>query len=123
MISIISTESLEDDTRHMAVEFMIVLCERAPGMMRKQGGYVSQLFQLALRMSTDVSLDTPEELVKWASFLRSRDFMHSHLHSLALPRVKTKTRTRKTRPLRMRTSVRKHSTVFPSLSVRPFLVD
>ncbi|EPS59891.1 hypothetical protein M569_14914, partial [Genlisea aurea] len=60
MLQIAEAESLEEGTRHMAVEFVITLAEareRAPGMMRKVPQFVSRIFAILMRMLLDLEDD------------------------------------------------------------------
>ncbi|XVE70336.1 hypothetical protein DITRI_Ditri10aG0064300 [Diplodiscus trichospermus] len=60
MLQIAEAESLEEGTRHLAVEFVITLAEareRAPGMMRKFPQFISRLFAILMRMLLDVEDD------------------------------------------------------------------
>lgn len=63
MLQIAEAESLEEGTRHLAIEFVITLAEareRAPGMMRKLPQFISRLFAILMKMLLDV-----EDDVKW----------------------------------------------------------
>ncbi|KAJ0612350.1 putative armadillo-like helical, TOG domain, importin beta family [Helianthus annuus] len=54
---IAEAETLEEGTRHLAIEFVITLAEareRAPGMMRKLPQFVSRLFAILMRMLLDI---------------------------------------------------------------------
>lgn len=60
MLQIGEAESLEEGTRHLAIEFVITLAEareRAPGMMRKLPQFISRLFAILMKMLTDVEDD------------------------------------------------------------------
>ncbi|EXC34494.1 hypothetical protein L484_019091 [Morus notabilis] len=60
MLQIAEAESLEEGTRHLAIEFVITLAEareRAPGMMRKLPQFISRLFAILMRMLLDVEDD------------------------------------------------------------------
>ncbi|XP_057781116.1 uncharacterized protein LOC130999574 [Salvia miltiorrhiza] len=60
MLQIAEAESLEEGTRHLAIEFVITLAEareRAPGMMRKLPQFISRLFAILMKMLTDVEDD------------------------------------------------------------------
>ncbi|GAV83604.1 HEAT domain-containing protein/DUF577 domain-containing protein/HEAT_2 domain-containing protein [Cephalotus follicularis] len=60
MLQIAEAETLEEGTRHLAVEFVITLAEareRAPGMMRKLPQFISRLFAILMRMLLDVEDD------------------------------------------------------------------
>ncbi|CAH1423422.1 unnamed protein product [Lactuca virosa] len=57
MLQIVEADTLEEGTRHLAIEFMITLAEareRAPGMMRKLPQFISRLFCILLQMLLDV---------------------------------------------------------------------
>ncbi|CAI9290298.1 unnamed protein product [Lactuca saligna] len=57
MLQIAEAETLEEGTRHLAIEFVITLAEareRAPGMMRKLPQFISRLFCILLQMLLDV---------------------------------------------------------------------
>lgn len=63
MLQIAEAESLEEGTRHLAIEFVITLAEareRAPGMMRKLPQFISRLFAILMKMLLDL-----EDDVKW----------------------------------------------------------
>ncbi|KAF2288178.1 hypothetical protein GH714_004837 [Hevea brasiliensis] len=60
MLQIAEAESLEEGTRHLAVEFVITLAEareRAPGMMRKFPQFVHSLFMVLMKMLLDIEDD------------------------------------------------------------------
>ena len=60
MLQIAEAESLEEGTRHLAIEFVITLAEareRAPGMMRKLPQFIRRLFGLLMNMLLDVEDD------------------------------------------------------------------
>ncbi|RVW48730.1 Importin-5 [Vitis vinifera] len=60
MLQIAEAESLEEGTRHLAVEFVITLAEareRAPGMMRKLPQFISRLFVILMKMLLDIEDD------------------------------------------------------------------
>ncbi|KAG9153955.1 hypothetical protein Leryth_000484 [Lithospermum erythrorhizon] len=60
MLQIGEAESLEEGTRHLAIEFVITLAEareRAPGMMRKLPQFISRLFSILMKMLLDVEDD------------------------------------------------------------------
>ncbi|KAF2314558.1 hypothetical protein GH714_027565 [Hevea brasiliensis] len=60
MLQIGEAESLEEGTRHLAIEFVITLAEareRAPGMMRKLPQFISRLFAILMRMLLDIEDD------------------------------------------------------------------
>ncbi|XP_057956475.1 uncharacterized protein LOC131149758 [Malania oleifera] len=60
MLQIAEAESLEEGTRHLAIEFVITLAEareRAPGMMRKLPQFISRLFAILMKMLLDVEDD------------------------------------------------------------------
>ncbi|KAL4591289.1 hypothetical protein LXL04_004247 [Taraxacum kok-saghyz] len=57
MLQIAEAETLEEGTRHLAIEFVITLAEareRAPGMMRKLPQFISRLFSILMQMLLDV---------------------------------------------------------------------
>ena len=57
MLQIAEAESLEEGTRHLAVEFVITLAEareRAPGMMRKMPQFIQRLFAILMKMLLDI---------------------------------------------------------------------
>nr|GEW73970.1 importin-5-like [Tanacetum cinerariifolium] len=57
MLQIAEAGSLEEGTRHLAIEFVITLAEareRAPGMMRKLPQFISRLFAILMRMLLDI---------------------------------------------------------------------
>ncbi|KAK9272999.1 hypothetical protein L1049_017806 [Liquidambar formosana] len=60
MLQIAEAESLEEGTRHLAIEFVITLSEareRAPGMMRKLPQFISRLFAILMKMLLDIEDD------------------------------------------------------------------
>ncbi|CAI0440606.1 unnamed protein product [Linum tenue] len=60
MLQIAEAQSLEEGTRHLAIEFVITLAEareRAPGMMRKLPQFISRLFAILMNMLLDVEDD------------------------------------------------------------------
>ncbi|PQQ18988.1 importin-5-like [Prunus yedoensis var. nudiflora] len=62
MLQIAEAESLEEGTRHLAIEFVITLAEareRAPGMMRKLPQFIQRLFAILMNMLLDIE-DEPE---------------------------------------------------------------
>lgn len=57
MLQIAEADSLEEGTRHLAVEFVITLAEareRAPGMMRKLPQFIGRLFAVLMKMLLDI---------------------------------------------------------------------
>ncbi|CAN1335991.1 Ipo5 [Linum perenne] len=55
-----AADSLEEGTRHLAIEFVITLAEareRAPGMMRKLPQFISRLFAILMNMLLDIEDD------------------------------------------------------------------
>ncbi|KAL9329415.1 hypothetical protein ACSQ67_004418 [Phaseolus vulgaris] len=65
MLQIAEAESLEEGTRHLAIEFVITLAEareRAPGMMRKLPQFISRLFAILMKMLLDI-----EDVPAWHS--------------------------------------------------------
>lgn len=57
MLHIAEAETLEEGTRHLAVEFVITLAEareRAPGMMRKLPQFIERLFAILMKMLLDI---------------------------------------------------------------------
>ncbi|XP_028790376.1 importin-5 [Neltuma alba] len=60
MLQIAEAESLEEGTRHLAIEFVITLAEareRAPGMMRKFPQFIRRLFAILMNMLLDIEDD------------------------------------------------------------------
>ncbi|KAK9169628.1 hypothetical protein Syun_001768 [Stephania yunnanensis] len=60
MLQIAEAESLEEGTRHLAIEFVITLAEareRAPGMMRKLPQFISRLFAILMKMLLHIEDD------------------------------------------------------------------
>ncbi|KAI4340588.1 hypothetical protein MLD38_025407 [Melastoma candidum] len=60
MLQIAEAESLEEGTKHLAIEFVITLAEsreRAPGMMRKLPQFISRLFAILMKMLLDIEDD------------------------------------------------------------------
>ncbi|XVE90185.1 hypothetical protein DITRI_Ditri20bG0058100 [Diplodiscus trichospermus] len=57
MLQIAEAESLEEGTRHLAVEFVVTLAEareRAPGMMRKLPQFIRRLFAVLMNLLVDI---------------------------------------------------------------------
>ncbi|KAK4791299.1 hypothetical protein SAY86_031712 [Trapa natans] len=57
MLQIAEAESLEEATRHLAIEFVITIAEareRAPGMMRKLPQFINRLFSILMKMLLDI---------------------------------------------------------------------
>ena len=60
MLQISKAKSVEENTRHLAIEFVITLAEareRAPGMMRKLPQFIQRLFAVLMNMLLDVEDD------------------------------------------------------------------
>nr|GEU75259.1 importin-5-like [Tanacetum cinerariifolium] len=60
MLQIAEAESLEEGTKHLAVEFVVTLAEareRAPGMIRKLPQFIKRLFEVLMKMLLDVEDD------------------------------------------------------------------
>ncbi|XP_040372293.1 importin-5 isoform X1 [Rosa chinensis] len=60
MLQIAEAASLEEGTRHLAIEFVITLAEareRAPGMMRKLPQFIHRLFAILMNMLLDLEDD------------------------------------------------------------------
>ncbi|KAL9274571.1 Importin-5-like protein [Drosera capensis] len=60
MLQIAEAGTLEEGTRHLAIEFVVTLAEareRAPGMMRKLPQFISRLFGVLMKMLEDVEDD------------------------------------------------------------------
>ncbi|XP_010535931.1 PREDICTED: importin-5-like [Tarenaya hassleriana] len=60
MLQIAEADSLEEGTRHLAVEFLVTLAEareRAPGMVRKLPQFISRLFAVLMKMLEDIEDD------------------------------------------------------------------
>lgn len=60
MLQIAEAETLEEGTRHLAIEFVITLAEareRAPGMMRKLPQFISRLFAILMNILLDIEDD------------------------------------------------------------------
>ncbi|KAI3747197.1 hypothetical protein L6452_09648 [Arctium lappa] len=60
MLQIPEAETLEEGTKHLAVEFVITLAEareRAPGMIRKLPQFIKRLFEIPVKMLLDVEDD------------------------------------------------------------------
>ncbi|KMS98771.1 hypothetical protein BVRB_3g068480 [Beta vulgaris subsp. vulgaris] len=60
MLQIAEAETLEEATRHLAIEFVITLTEareRAPGMMRKLPQFIQRLFGILMKMLLDIEDD------------------------------------------------------------------
>ncbi|KAF2535051.1 hypothetical protein F2Q68_00022330 [Brassica cretica] len=60
MLQIAEAESLEESTRHLAIEFLVTLAEareRAPGMVRKLPQFIDRLFAVLMKMLEDIEDD------------------------------------------------------------------
>ncbi|KAI3798367.1 hypothetical protein L1987_33641 [Smallanthus sonchifolius] len=60
MLQIAEAETLEEGTKHLALEFVITLAEareRAPGMIRKLPQFIKRLFEILMKMLLDVEDD------------------------------------------------------------------
>ncbi|TMW60449.1 hypothetical protein Poli38472_000491 [Pythium oligandrum] len=57
MLFIVSTQSLDDETRELALEFLLSLCENAGGMVRKAPVIVQSLVPLAIQLQCEVEDD------------------------------------------------------------------
>ncbi|KAL8201585.1 hypothetical protein R6Q57_010732 [Mikania cordata] len=60
MLQIAEAETLEEGTKHLALEFVITLAEareKAPGMMRKLPQFIKRLFEILMKMLLDVEDD------------------------------------------------------------------
>ena len=59
MLQIASADNLEEATRQLAAEFLVVLCEardKAPGMMRKLPAFSQSIFQIMLTFLLDIEV-------------------------------------------------------------------
>lgn len=59
MLQIATAEELEESTRQLAAEFLVVLCEardKAPGMMRKLPSFSQSIFQIMLTFLLDIEV-------------------------------------------------------------------
>ncbi|XP_010420796.1 PREDICTED: importin-5 [Camelina sativa] len=60
MLQIAEADSLEESTRHLAIEFLVTLAEareRAPGMVRKLPQFIDRLFAVLMKMLEDIEDD------------------------------------------------------------------
>ena len=60
MLQIAAEQNFEEGVRHLAVEFIVTLCEqreKAPGMMRKIPQYIGELCNILLKMLLDIEDD------------------------------------------------------------------
>ncbi|XP_073141083.1 uncharacterized protein [Henckelia pumila] len=60
MLQVAEAKSLEEGTRHLAIEFVITLAEardRAPGLMRKMPQFINRLFAILMNMLLEVEDD------------------------------------------------------------------
>ncbi|XP_075499694.1 uncharacterized protein LOC142538217 [Primulina tabacum] len=60
MLQVAEANSLEEGTRHLAIEFVITLAEardRAPGLMRKMPQFINRLFAILMKMLLEVEDD------------------------------------------------------------------
>ncbi|MFS8008671.1 putative TOG domain, importin beta family [Helianthus anomalus] len=60
MLQIAEAETLEEGTKHLALEFVVTLAEareRAPGMIRKLPQFIKRLFEILMKMLLDVEDD------------------------------------------------------------------
>ncbi|CAN8300728.1 unnamed protein product [Cochlearia groenlandica] len=61
MLQIAEADSLEESTRHLAVEFLVTLAEareRAPGMVRKLPQFIDRFFAVLMKMAEDIEDDS-----------------------------------------------------------------
>ena len=59
MLQFATAENLEEATRQLAAEFLVVLCEareKAPGMMRKLPTFSQSIFQIMLNFLLDIEV-------------------------------------------------------------------
>jgi hypothetical protein len=63
---VLTTQTLEDNTRQVALEFLVTLCESKPGMMRKVPNFIPSLVNMCLAMLLELEHDK-----EW--FTRSSD--------------------------------------------------
>eukprot|EP00002_Diphylleia_rotans_P019939 TRINITY_DN385_c0_g1_i1.p1 TRINITY_DN385_c0_g1~~TRINITY_DN385_c0_g1_i1.p1 ORF type:complete len:1092 (-),score=290.69 TRINITY_DN385_c0_g1_i1:178-3453(-) len=61
MLGIAMSTTLEDETRHLALEFLVSLAEKAPAMIRKFPGYVQKVLPVAFAFM----LPDEEDLAEW----------------------------------------------------------
>ncbi|CAN8252385.1 unnamed protein product [Cochlearia groenlandica] len=55
MLEIAEADSLEESTRHLAIEFLVTLAEeRAPGMVRKLPQFIDRLYVVLMKMLEDI---------------------------------------------------------------------
>lgn len=62
MLQIAEAGTLEEGTRHLAIEFVITIAEareRAPVMMRKLPQFITRLFSILMNMLLDIE-DVPK---------------------------------------------------------------
>ena len=57
MAKIITTQSLDDNTRQVALEFLVTICETKPGMMRKIPNFVPSLMNICMALLLEVEDD------------------------------------------------------------------
>ena len=57
MCQISSTSTVEDGTRHLAVELLVTLSERASPMIRKYGKFVEQVYPACWSLMVDIEDD------------------------------------------------------------------
>ena len=63
MLQFATAENLEEATRQLAAEFLVVLCEareKAPGMMRKLPTFSQSIFQIMLNFLLDIEVLQPD---------------------------------------------------------------
>uniref|UniRef100_A0A7S0LEM7 TOG domain-containing protein n=1 Tax=Coccolithus braarudii TaxID=221442 RepID=A0A7S0LEM7_9EUKA len=65
MLQIASMTNLQDNVRHLALEFLLTVAESAPTMARKLPDFVNNAVPVALQMMLEIECDTPEELREW----------------------------------------------------------
>eukprot|EP01117_Protostelium_nocturnum_P017390 TRINITY_DN7083_c0_g1_i2.p1 TRINITY_DN7083_c0_g1~~TRINITY_DN7083_c0_g1_i2.p1 ORF type:complete len:1021 (-),score=279.53 TRINITY_DN7083_c0_g1_i2:1847-4909(-) len=56
-VAIMKADHLEDDTRHLALEFIATLCESRPAMVRKHPGFLETVIPLIVEMMWDIEDD------------------------------------------------------------------
>ena len=56
MLQIASQDTLEDETKNMALEFLVTLAENKPSMIRKYPKFLESVFPIVLKMMSDLGI-------------------------------------------------------------------
>ena len=65
MVAIASNTSLEDATRHLALEFLLTVAENMTNAAKKLDRFCETTVPVALSMMLEIDMNTAEELAEW----------------------------------------------------------